>query len=270
MYVPCGKCGNCLRRKIADYTARLQFEARKSDDCYFLTLTFADDPTNFFLDNYSDSFNPFKHQLQKFFKRLRKAGYRFKYFALGDYGDTFGRPHYHVVTFSKASFPVETIHSIWAAGDSLGRGFIDLKPLTPGRISYVVRYGFLAKLDWDKRDDRPPPFFLMSRRPAVGAGYVTPAKIKYHLANQFWFFPDGKYRKALPRYWRDKIFLCPALRKCHLIVYNYQAAVDRQVDILYFKSPEKWQEAHRKQADLYLDLLRKQKNLNKKSYYNEK
>lgn len=260
MSVPCGKCGACLRRKISDYTARCSFEARKSDNCYFLTLTYADDPTQLFVDNYSDSYNPFKHQLQKYFKRLRKTGFRFSYFALGDYGDTFGRPHYHCIIFAKGPFDEERAHTVWAAGDKVfGRGFIDVRPLSPGRISYVVRYGYLAKLDWDKRDPRPKPFFLMSRNPAIGAGYITEAKKKYHLANQFWFYPDGKYRKALPRYWKEKIFSCPALRFCHNFLYNFDAATTKQVEIAYFKTPEKWLEAHQQSADNFLMALRKQK-----------
>jgi hypothetical protein len=259
MDVPCGKCGACIRRLISDYSARCSFEQRKSETSYFLTLTYADNPINFFLDNYSPDYNPFKHQLQKFFKRLRKAGCVFKYFALGDYGDTVGRPHYHVLLFLKQSFNVESIHGIWTAGDKVcGRGFIDIRPLD-SQITYVVRYGYLAKLDWNKHDPRPKPFFLMSRRPAIGAGYLSKAKIKYHLANQFWFWPDGKYRKSLPRYWRNKIFICPALRKCHTMLYNYDAATAKQVEITYFKTPALWLSAHRETADNYLSRLRKMK-----------
>lgn len=41
----------------------------------------------------------FKEDLQRFFKRLRKAGFRFKYVASGEYGDLSRRPHFHIALF---------------------------------------------------------------------------------------------------------------------------------------------------------------------------
>ena len=41
----------------------------------------------------------FKEHLQLFFKRLRKAGARFKYVASGEYGDRSRRPHFHIAFF---------------------------------------------------------------------------------------------------------------------------------------------------------------------------
>lgn len=41
----------------------------------------------------------FKEDLQKFFKRLRKAGFKFRYVASGEYGDVSRRPHFHIALF---------------------------------------------------------------------------------------------------------------------------------------------------------------------------
>lgn len=40
-----------------------------------------------------------KEHLQKFFKRMRKAGYKFRYVASGEYGDVSRRPHFHIALF---------------------------------------------------------------------------------------------------------------------------------------------------------------------------
>lgn len=282
LYVPCGKCGACLRRSINDYSSRLQYEMRTADwGAYWLTLTYEDDPTQLFIDNYSSEYNPFKHQLQKYFKRLRKDGFRFSYFALGDYGDTFGRPHYHVIYFAKSRFDEERAHELWVSGDqTFGRGFICVEPLTVGRIAYTVRYGFLAKLDWnvgspysydmEPGDPRPKPFFLMSRRPAIGANYLTDAKKRFHRSNAFWYYPDGPYKKAFPRYWKNKIFPGKIENLLHTEVYARISAEGKERVITEFikqdplTAESKWIERLRSNADVYLEGLRKQKRLKNK------
>jgi hypothetical protein len=53
---------------------------------------------------YSDAWLPehgqlYKDDLQRFFKRLRKAGFKFRYVASGEYGDQTKRPHFHIALF---------------------------------------------------------------------------------------------------------------------------------------------------------------------------
>ena len=77
LYVPCGKCGACLKRAISDWSLRLKQEMKVSTAAYFTTLTYETSPT----------MELCKLDLQKYFKRLRKLGFKFSYFALGDYGE---------------------------------------------------------------------------------------------------------------------------------------------------------------------------------------
>lgn len=260
VWLPCGRCGACLKRKISDYSSRLQIEWRFSDDCYFVTLTYEKDPVQLY-----------KKDLQRFFKRLRKVGFQFSYFALGDYGDTFGRPHYHILFFSKGYFNPDYLWSLWVSGDQTRvRGFVQVSPVSLGRIAYVVRYGFLAKLDFDKRCGKAPPFFLMSRRPALGSGYLTKAKIKWHRSNQFWYYPDGRYKKPLPRYWRDKIFPGKLEREKNSLLVSVASDQERERYFQEFRKQgstnpyEKWIERLQNNANVYLDGLRKQKKLKNK------
>lgn len=196
--VPCGKCGYCVKRRIQDWVIRCQIEAKKSFGTWFVTLTYEE--TNFELS---------KGDLQRYFKRLRKAGYEFTYFALGDYGDTFGRPHFHILFFNKGVFDSRALVDVWQAGevrDGNVPGFVRCDKVSFGRIHYVVSYGLLARLDWNALDSRPKPFFLMSKRPAIGKSYLTPSMCAHHVSLLKFYYQDGSYKKVLPRYLRDKIF----------------------------------------------------------------
>lgn len=198
LFVPCGRCGNCVRRRISDYSIRCCVELRHSHSAYFITLTYERDPLQLY-----------RKDLQRFFKRCRKVGWKFKYFAVGDYGDTFGRPHFHVLLFAKAAIDTGFVWSLWISGrDQVRkRGFVQVEPLEEGGVAYVVQYGYLAKLDWPVEDKRQAPFFLMSKRPAIGADYLDEVAVAWHRRRlQNSFFADGCFKKALPRYYKDKLF----------------------------------------------------------------
>lgn len=253
--VPCGKCGACMKRKISDWTLRCQVEGKKSVGTYFVTLTYAVNPLQLY-----------KKDLQDYFKRLRKAGNSFRYFALGDYGDTFGRPHYHVLFFSQGSRVSEfDIRSLWLSGNrGEYRGFVKVDNVSFGRLSYVVKYGILAKLDWSKADSRTRPFFLMSK--GLGKAYLTSQMRWSHVHADRWWFQDGKYKKPLPRYYRDKLFNV-VLRERHKENYDGTCLEN---DILWLNSfveqgftrkeaVWKYDEMRNKCSDQYLANLRFQK-----------
>lgn len=71
--------------------------------------------------------------LTKFFKRLRKNlklkdnGFTFSYFAVSEYGETFYRPHFHILFKTKVSLEVfkDSVTSCWSFCDwnSVPRGF---------------------------------------------------------------------------------------------------------------------------------------------------
>lgn len=261
--VPCGKCGNCMKRKLQDWAIRCQIEARNSLSSYFITLTYQETDGKLSKDD-----------LQRYFKRLRKHGYEFTYFALGDYGDTFGRPHYHVLLFNKASFDSTSLADIWQSGQYKNGnvpGFVRCDKISHGRIRYVVSYGLLAKLDWDKTDDRVKPFFLMSKRPAIGKGYLSPAIVKYHQSNKAFYYMDGGYRKVLPRYLRDKIF-DPVCREVNNKLASVKALQTQSVvlDEIRRTNPNinpllVYDKRASHSADVYLYQLRLKKNSKNKN-----
>lgn len=92
--VPCGKCLECRIQATRSWADRCCLEAKNSPFNYFITLTYND-------DNLPVNNSLLEYDMQCFFKRLRKRfkGVKFKYFYVGEYGDTTLRPHYHCLLF---------------------------------------------------------------------------------------------------------------------------------------------------------------------------
>ena len=86
MAVPCGKCRGCRIARCREWATRLLHENAYHEDAIFITLTYDNDhlPADEAVS---------KNELQRFFKRLRKRlGDRLiRYYASGEYGETFGR-----------------------------------------------------------------------------------------------------------------------------------------------------------------------------------
>lgn len=92
--VPCGKCTACRIHRSREWAIRCLHELSYHKEACFLTLTYNN-------ENLPEGGSIGKEELQKFFRRLRKslAPRRIKYLACGEYGDQFGRPHYHAIIF---------------------------------------------------------------------------------------------------------------------------------------------------------------------------
>ena len=172
--VPCGKCPDCLKAKKLAWTTRLIAENRSNEKKgmkgYFLTLT------------YRDSCCPSdvkKSDLQNFLKRFRfhldEVGLR--YFAVGEYGDHFGRPHYHMCFWS-ASLPSEIDDSI---KKSWKFGFYKVEPVRSDS-AFAYTAGYCLK----KEVNGKPGFFLCSK--SLGAA----VDLEYYKKNHCLFYRNGK------------------------------------------------------------------------------
>lgn len=108
MQVACGKCLDCLDKKVLDYQVRCEFEffdcLQKGGYGYFDTLTYSPK----FLPHIEDIPTFSKSDISKFFKRLRinlerslgfSVAQKLKYFVTCEFGDTYGRSHYHIIFF---------------------------------------------------------------------------------------------------------------------------------------------------------------------------
>lgn len=192
-FVPCGKCNFCLEARRADWSFRLRQELKVSSSAYFLTLTYEKAPiTKEGLQTLS------KRDLQLFIKRLRKASKnKLRYYAVGEYGTKTERPHYHALLFNVESKVLELLFDIWSHGLTYSG------TVTDASIHYVTKYHVNKFGDYP---GRAPPFVLMSRRPGIGANYLTTNAGKYHLFGLKSYVVKDGFKGRLPRFYADKLF----------------------------------------------------------------
>ena len=195
----------------------------------FITLTYSDEHLPEFGSLDKKAFPRFMKRMRRKEERAAKregtVPQRFKYFACGEYGENFSRPHYHACIFG-TDFPDrylwakrgghETYRSprlekLWPYGHS------EIGSLTFESAAYVARY-CTKKVTGGREDDHytrefvdeetgelvshkvQPEFALMSRRPAIGKGWFE----KYSGD----VFPSDEvisrgYQSKPPRYYMD-------------------------------------------------------------------
>ena len=156
MAVPCGKCAACRIAKKREWTIRLLHEGICWNEKSFITLTYAPESLP------SDE-GLHRRDLQLFFKRLRKAldGRKIKYFACGEYGDKFNRPHYHAIVYGLSVQDGDIVRECWKYGYS------DVQPVSLYRYQYVCGYVQKKLTGVKKREmygEKESPFHLRHTR----------------------------------------------------------------------------------------------------------
>lgn len=147
----------CRIRTRCEWSTRLQLEARCHARSCVVTLTYADEflPPGGVL---------VKRDVQLFMKRVRRSIGSCRFHAVGEYGDQFGRPHYHVTLFG-IWMDRQQCEDIWGKG----RCSVDL--VSPESCNYVA--GYVVKKWTNPKESqlhgRPPEFTLMSLKPGIGA-----------------------------------------------------------------------------------------------------
>lgn len=167
-YVACRHCIDCRLNKAREWSFRVAAEASLYDQNCMITLTYSDEflPPDKKVD---------RRAIQLFMKRLRKAisPAKVRFFACGEYGARFSRPHYHVVLFGFQPDDLVELRRD-GKGTMLYRSALIERLWTFGFSSvvtdvnlYVARY--VAKyMQKDKQG-----FITMSRRPALGFGVFS-------------------------------------------------------------------------------------------------
>lgn len=192
MVVPCGKCAFCAATRRSDWATRLEYEARLHLTKKFVTLTYA----NCHLKWKCGVPQLDKGDLQKWFKRLRKAQYRVRYYAVGEYGSKTFRPHYHVILFGDV--PDSVIRSSWGLGEC------HIGNVTMASIMYTL--GYIVNKNWQHLKNRVAPFALMSRKPGLGSNYLSPEMVAWHRSDRKNYVLVDGAKRHLPRFYKGKIF----------------------------------------------------------------
>lgn len=193
IHVPCGNCAFCMATRRSDWALRLHYEHRQHCDARFITLTYAD-PHLVWKNGTSQLHLP---HLQGWFKRVRKAGYKVRYYAVGEYGARSYRPHYHVLLFGLV--PEKFIRKTWPYGQA------HIGNVSMASVMYCLGYMVNGK-HWTMRKGRVKPFCTMSRRPGLGASYLTEAMKSWHRSDRKNYAILDGAKRHLPRYYKEKIF----------------------------------------------------------------
>lgn len=196
--IPCGNCVGCRLDYSRDWAARCSLEQLALQDkvgknevkelSWFITLTY-DDEHLLIEDTYGNATLNYKH-LQDFWKRLRRyAEYHgladnIRYYAAGEYGEKYSRPHYHAVVFGLC-IPDLKPWSKNELGDQLylsdliaelwGHGFVTIGEFSWKTGAYVARY-VMKKYKgkdtiWYDAKNVEYEKAMMSRRPGLAFDY---------------------------------------------------------------------------------------------------
>lgn len=201
MVVPCGKCVFCGATKRSDWALRLHYEAKKHLVKKFITLTYADPHLH-----WEKGFPVlYKRDVQLWLKRVRKTNAKVRYFAVGEYGSKTYRPHYHVLLFGDCSD--EVIRNAWVSEGRNGKalGHVHIGQVTQASVMYCLGYIVNGK-GYKMQSKRVPPFAIMSRRPGLGASYLSRDMIDWHRSGRKNYAILDGAKRHLPRYYKCKIF----------------------------------------------------------------
>lgn len=211
--VPCGQCIGCRLERSRQWAMRCYHEASLYDRNCFITLTYDD-------CNLPESGSVDVRTFQLFMKRLRKvSGKGVRFFACGEYGELYRRPHYHACIFNfdfddrklfkKVDgirlYTSQTLSELWPFG------FSTIGDVTFDSAAYVARY-ITKKITGDKAHEHygnlNPEFITMSRGSkklktgGIGKGWFD--LYKDDVYNHDFVVVRGK--KMRPAKFYDKLF----------------------------------------------------------------
>lgn len=202
LQLPCGTCIGCRTSHATSWARRAQHEASMWEHNTFLTLTYDDanlpsdgglrpDDLTLFIKrlraHHARVFSAQKKIRKKYrgmahhILRSRVGGLR--YLGSGEYGETYGRPHYHLILFNcgfadvtlvgKDLYESKLVKKLWTYGTH------KIGTVTGASANYVAQYtlknvGLIAVTpDGEILED---PFFRVSTRPAIGTKFITKYK----------------------------------------------------------------------------------------------
>lgn len=215
--LPCGQCLGCRMDRRRMWSIRCMHEAQLYDQNLFVTCTYEGrvDPSL----RYED--------FQKFLKRLRKAQkgvspgpsgkYPIRFFAAGEYGAQYKRPHFHALLFNCDFRDKERWHNGYflsrVAEDLWSHGDVKIGTVTPESAAYCAGYTLekvygdaghyedVVDVSTGEISGRRPEFLVMSRNPGIGAWWYE--KYRGDLFPHDYAVSDGRKWKV-PRYYFEK------------------------------------------------------------------
>ena len=182
----CGQCLPCRINKRRIWSHRIMLESYCHGDNSFITLTYADGELPIDGDG---QMTLLPKDLQDWLKRFRKKiePLKVRYFAVGEYGDESGRPHYHLAMFGFPScYRIQpryrngvlqkcsencvcsVVESTWK------KGRVAVDRLEKDSAEYICGYTVkkMTAKDDVRLGGRHPEFARMSLRPGIGFNFM--------------------------------------------------------------------------------------------------
>lgn len=164
MLLPCGKCESCVTVKQRAWAVRMYHEASLHEQNCMATVTYDQ-------EHVPDAIIP-KHS-SDFIKRLRYHARPepVRYFAAGEYGTLYGRPHFHFAFFGSDflgggqkvgdnTYRSPFLEKVWKQGQ------VVVNPLTIESCMYIAGYCL-------KKADDPFAWSSPSKSPPIGMGWTS-------------------------------------------------------------------------------------------------
>lgn len=161
---PCGKCNVCRVQRSNQWALRCMHELKQyGNKAVFVTLTYNE-------ENLPKNKTLVKDDLQKFWKRLRKnlKGRKISYFACGEYGSRYDRPHYHAIIFGLDPFSLkdkDVLKKSWTFcnWEMLSHYF---EPVSFQNCRYITKYLWQSKEKSEQYivTERQTPFYGVFKR----------------------------------------------------------------------------------------------------------
>lgn len=220
-YVPCGKCNFCLQNKRNEWAYRLSYHLKRAETADFITLTYDGEHIPLMYDDRTRAEYMIleKEELKQFFKSLKqnqdrqlerigrtrtevrelKKKWKIKYYAVGEYGTRYQRPHYHAVIYNLHRITLRKLarKEIWPKGE-IHRG--DVNDMS---IQYTAKYIIDGQREEWSQDPRPKPFMICSK--GLGKEYIA-KRGKWHTTAGRLYVMNNGHKVRMPRYYKDKIF----------------------------------------------------------------
>lgn len=208
--LPCGRCAGCRLEYSRQWAIRIVHESKLYKHNCYITLSYS--PEHLPVDG-SLRLSDFQHFMKRFRKRVSSKGFidkygfyckKLRFFHCGEYGERYGRPHYHACVFN-FDFPdrkylktrngvklyrSELLNQLWGFGDCV------VGNVTFESAAYVARY-CVKKINGKTSEGKPEflhyadiglenidfetgeiftkskEYTTMSRRPGIGHDFVV-------------------------------------------------------------------------------------------------
>lgn len=189
--VPCHCCWQCRADRVKNWVGKSIAESQTSAAVDFVTLT------------YCDAGSPQAHRVkepvcpiwpmslhyedvQKYLKRIRKAGHRVRYIVAGEYGDRKGRAHWHILLFWQDGRPErfkwKNKRGNWLYGNEWQdefwhHGHVNYQPFNEAAAKYVCKYLLKPQNCEAARSTK----FRYSAKPGIGFNWICDHWAQMHV-----------------------------------------------------------------------------------------